>query len=241
MRIRLTSLAVVRSPDKLRKLLAERHVIETTIVNNLTIIEGNVKDLAAVQKALLLPLDSKRMTDIIVSGVGAAPRWNWSLTQPLAMDDPNICEHATRTILQAVSVLQSEGVSGKPSMTVVSTTGIDKVRDVPLLFAPMYWILLATPHHDKRAMEDALEATSRDQAKSPIKGYVAVKPSLLIDGTDKGLPGVRVGWHGGEVDGHGPAVGYTITRNDVGNWIFQNLVQSSERDQWLGRKVTLTS
>ena len=87
------------------------------------------------------------------------------------------------------------------------------------------------PHHDKVAMEDSIttELAKRDAV---ISGYVMPRPSLLTDGpATEGL--VRAG---AETK---PAIGYTISRQDVGKWVFENLV-AKEGEGWVGRKVSLT-
>jgi len=51
-----------------------------------------------------------------------------------------------------------------------------------------------------------------------------------------GGAGVVVLFGGG--GGGAPAVGYTISRDDVGKWIFESFVK--EGKAWVGQKVSLT-
>lgn len=91
-----------------------------------------------------------------------------------------------------------------------------------------------------------------EEEEVPISGFVVIRPSLLTDGAMLGKERVRVGW---EVDrslnrvdgGNGdekarPAIGYTISRADVGNWIFQELIDAGhgKREQWRGKMISLT-
>lgn len=101
---------MVRNPAKLRKLLASQHSIPDGLADsNLTIVEGNVKDRQAVSRALVLPHDDEmdssddpRLVDVIVSGVGGTPVFKPNPLKP-TLDDPTICEDATRTILSAIA------------------------------------------------------------------------------------------------------------------------------------------
>lgn len=160
------------------------------------------------------------------------------------LNDPSICQDATRTTLAALRDLQAAGVQGKPLFAVVSTTGITSgKRDVPLLFLPLYHWGLAAPHEDKRKMEGLLREAARDGADAPFDGFVSVRPSLLFRGATKGTEVLRVGWEvdeAGAMKGPGPAVGYTITRDDVGLWVFEELVRSKGGSAWKGRYGSLT-
>jgi hypothetical protein len=108
---------------------------------------------------------------------------------------------------------------------------------------PLYRLLLAEPHRDKRAMEVAVVEAAL-AADSPLAGFVVVRPSFLLDGKGKGVDKVRVGWERHAADereaGPGPAVGYTISRADVGGWIFEELVKANAAE-WDGRCVSLTT
>ena len=153
-----------------------------------------------------------------------------------------ICRTAASTILSALALLQP---SPKPLILVISTTGISAgPRDVPLAFYPFYKTLLANPHKDKSAMEKTLTdafanananaTTDPNPTESWIRGVVIVRASLLTNGPALGKESVRVGSEGK------PAVGYTISREDVGQWVFENVIRDESRDQWAGEKVSLT-
>ncbi|KFY31866.1 hypothetical protein V494_07909, partial [Pseudogymnoascus sp. VKM F-4513 (FW-928)] len=100
----------------------------------------------------------------------------------------------------------------------ISSTGIsDFGRDIPLAMVPLYHWLLAVPHADKKAMEVAL---SEGVMSASLGGFVVIRPSFLTDGAVKGVADVKVGVE--SPNGvESLAVGYTISRGDIGNWIFE--------------------
>ena len=63
--------------------------------------------------------------------------------------------------------------------------------------------------------------------------FVIIRPSLFTSGKARGGDKLRVG------NEEKPAVGYTISREDVGLWIFENLVQG-DGASYAGQKVSLT-
>lgn len=76
------------------------------------------------------------------------------------------------------------------------------------------------------------EQTAGGEVSESISGWVMVRPSLLTNGAALGEGSVRVGRE------EKPAVGYTISREDVGKWIFDNFVRGEGK--WVGEKVSLT-
>lgn len=76
------------------------------------------------------------------------------------------------------------------------------------------------------------EQTTTGRKSESISGWVMVRPTLLTNGAALGEGKVRAGMDGA------PAVGYTISRDDVGKWIFENFVK--EGKAWVGQKVSLT-
>ena len=63
--------------------------------------------------------------------------------------------------------------------------------------------------------------------------FVIVRPSLLTNGKAHGGAKIRVGTE------EQPAVGYTISREDVGLWMFEILVQG-DGARYVGQKVIIT-
>lgn len=155
---------------------------------------------------------------------------------PVTMDQPTICRDAMATLLSA---LQSLNAPKKPLLVDISTTGIsDGPRDVALLLIPLYKWALHTPHVDKRETEKLIagavgQGTGEGKGERAIRAAVIVRPSLLMNGVAKGPQHVRVGSE------DKPAVGYTIRRADVGEWIFERCVKGRGKGVE-GQKVTLT-
>ncbi|MCJ1249459.1 hypothetical protein MMC30_006683 [Trapelia coarctata] len=233
---------VVRSTAKLQKLLRERGVSDNTVSTHLTIIEGNVKDPAAVTETETVQREPGHPVDIIISGVGGTPTFTPNPLRP-GLDDPTICQDATATLLSALRLLSS---LARPLLVVISSTGIsDAGRDFPLVMVPLYHWMLAVPHKDKKEMERMLvrEMAHSGPEQPVIRGYIAVRPSLLTDGPRLSVEKIRVGTEDGNGAGAAaPAVGYTISRADVGGWIFDKVIceREGEREQWVGKMVSIT-
>jgi len=242
-----TATSLARTPEKLRKILTSTHSIpQSTLDANLTIHAGNVKVVDDVKKALVSPTFPTHLVDTIVFGVGGSPSFNWSLLKPFTIDDPKICETGMATVLAAIVSLANEGIStttsgAKPVIVAISTTGVGEGRrDVPMLLWPMYHWALQVPHEDKKRMEQLLFGAAKDDS---IRDFVVMRPTLLTDGVARGLEKVRAGWEWGirGVEGRekeqGPALGYTVGRTDVGEWIFHEVVK---KGGFHGKCVTLT-
>ena len=209
--------AVARTPKKLTDMLLAKSIPQATLDAKLHITQGDVRDAAAVQSTLV---HNSKPVNTIVSGIGMIVGRNADMT---------ICQDSTREILNALGQLALP-TAQRPFLTVISTTGISNgPRDVPLLFTPLYHVALATPHKDKRVMEELVVEAGREGTK--ISGYCLVRPSLLIDWKNPGA--LRVG---SEAE---PAVGYTIKRDDVGKWIFEECIQGDPQ-RWKDTKPTLT-
>ncbi|ODM16399.1 hypothetical protein SI65_07906 [Aspergillus cristatus] len=191
--------ALARSPTKLTNTLAQRGLPQSTIRDNLSIISGTVTDLHASH------------VDIIISGIGGKLLFDGPLKLNPTLDNPTICQDAVRTILTAArevadssSSSEASSSSGagndgnKPTLIVLSTTGISDKRDLPFAMMPLYYWMLKVPHEDKKVME----ALIRDEMAKPVEGggvggYVIVRPNLLTEGDGDGLEKVRVGGGGG--------------------------------------------
>ncbi|KAF9426888.1 hypothetical protein BGZ76_002556, partial [Entomortierella beljakovae] len=127
-----------------------------------------------------------------------------------------------------------------PSITVISTTGVSDIQDVPFGFRFLYHIVLADPHKDKKEMERLIteNMTETDESSRAFRGAIVVRPSLLTGDHDvkggQGYQKLRVGQE------DKPVLGYTIHRADVGQWIFEEVVKNGG-EQYFGQKVTLTN
>lgn len=160
----------------------------------------------------------------------------WSLWQPATLTDPTICQNAMKVILQALQQLQSPE---KPTLLNISTTGIwpaDKPRDVPIAQLPLYKWFLHVPHEDKRVQEELLSEHMRlSESERGFKAFVHVRPSLLTAEKGYGLDKVRYGTE------EAPAVGYGMAKQDVGEWMYENLIRPGVKAEWSNSSVTLTS
>ena len=154
------------------------------------------------------------------------------------MDDPKVCQTAIATVLSSLENIYSRtsqvNAQKKPILIAVSTTGISSKRDIPIAMIPLYHWLLPDPHADKKVMEVLIEKAA---AWNVIRGFVIVRPSLLTEGKKLGLSNVRVGWE--NEDGTGAAIGYTISREDVGGFIFEKVIQN-DAGEFRDKKVSLT-
>ncbi|KAL2127026.1 hypothetical protein VTI74DRAFT_11444 [Chaetomium olivicolor] len=196
--------------------------------SNLHIIQGNAHDASVLMSCLVTPSDPHRLVDNIVFSIGARP----TLT---GMSDPHVCENGMSALLTALRRCREEkGAAGRPYIVAVSSTGISTVaRDVPIAMVPLYKLLLHKPHVDKKAMEKLLVQSGEE--------WTLVRGSLYTDGPEtEGL--VREGMED-PVEGvvESKAVGYTISREDVGKWVFENCLQTREgAGRWVGKAAMIT-
>lgn len=215
-------------------LLDSKGISPATVASHLTIHTGNSKDAAAIAPALLI---SNRPVDLILSAVGGAPKFI-RFGVP-SIDDPVVCSSTMTALLSAVRSLKSPT---KPTLVAISSTGIsDFGRDIPIAMVPLYHWMLAVPHQDKKAMEVAMtdDVTSTSPA---LGGFVGVRPSLLTGYEAKGVAGLKIGVEGAK-GVESLAVGYTVSREDVGNWIFEEILKGKKGARggiYENRFVTLT-
>ncbi|KAG0339905.1 hypothetical protein BG000_001069 [Podila horticola] len=231
--------ALARTPSKLTDMLLAQGISQTTLSSQLTVVKGDIASISAIKSVLLSSKDHTLASQIIF-GVGGAPVTQWSLKRPVIMDNPEICATATTNIVQALREIYAEqpaSAAQKPSILVISSTGLSDVReDVPFGFRFLYHVVLAVPHKDKKVMENLVAENS--SSEGVFRGGVVVRPSLLTGDQNvkggKGLQKVKVGKE------DKPAIGYTIRRADVGEWIFEETIKT-DGQRWFGEHVTLTS
>ncbi|GAA5801483.1 hypothetical protein EDC94DRAFT_327175 [Helicostylum pulchrum] len=172
----------------------------------LTIIEGDANDAVAVKQTIV-------DTEVIVYSIGSA-----FITSSRTMVSPGLCRDTMTVILQVIEQLAEE--ERPKRLIAVSSTGLNDMSEVPLLFRPIYKLLLHEPHQDKKELERLVSDNSF------ISNWILVRPSLLTDGkleekyrADEGISG------------------YTISRLDVGHFLLnQCLVPTT----WLNKKVVVT-
>lgn len=221
--------ALARTPSKLSSLQSQYPDI-------LNVVPGDIHKPESIKVALVL---DSRPVDIVISTIGMALHMEGI---KVASPDHTICEVGTRNIIEKLSELETEykgaaaslPAASKTKLVILSTTGISKKRDVPLAVVPFYHWGLAIPHKDKMKMEQVVTSSSFP--------FVLVRPSFLLDGTGKGLAGIRTGTETPTEDTKpAHAVGYVIKREDVALWIYEECV--SERahwSKWNGKCVSLT-
>lgn len=213
-------IALCRTPAKLTALVPD--------AENLQVIQGDAKNPADLEKCLVKP-DGKTLVDAVISTIGARPQ----LAKWGGLEDPVVCRVGMTALVDTLAKLRGDGsgggMTGNPHIVAGSTTGLSKHgRDTPLVLAPLYHVLLKEPHEDKRAMEDILMASGNP--------WTVVRASLLVDGeTDRP---VRVGIEDDQTR-DSVAIGYTISREDEGKWIADNLVLRREA-QYVNKIVTVT-
>ncbi|KAL8377613.1 hypothetical protein RB595_008349 [Gaeumannomyces hyphopodioides] len=233
-----TCIALCRTPSKLtEKLGGEAR-------ENLTVLQGNAKDTAVVSQALLRrgPSDpaASSLVDAIVFALGGV----FSLRR-MGNDDPDICRAGMEALLSGLSTARSQQPDGSrggdggaagPRIYVISTTGIsEQGRDVPLAMLPMYSYMLKEPHRDKKAMEDMLVSSG--------EAWTIVRPSFLTDESASKVRKIRVGVEDpvGKVLLSKDGVGYTISREEVGRWMFESLVEKEAGSEtWVRKIATIT-
>ena len=81
-----------------------------------------------------------------------------------------------------------------------------------------------------------MEAIFAQAAADNTLDLTIMRPSLLTSGATLGRNSLKVGTE------KQPAVGYRVSRGDVGTWIFEELIDggAQTRKRWMGQKVTIT-
>lgn len=94
----------------------------------------------------------------------------------------------------------------------------------------LYHSLLSIPFQDKREM-DAIFLGK--EGSSNFRSAIAVKPTILTEGQELGKEILRVGKR------QKPAVGYTVSKKDVGGWIYRAVILGDGKG-WEEELVTVT-
>ncbi len=210
-------IALCRTPSKLTAIFPP----ETT--PNLQVVQGNAHDTAAVSNCLLA--EKGKLVDEIISTIGGK-----FILSKMTIDDAEVCRKGMTTILETLNQLRSGGATGKPHIVVCSTTGMSRFgRDIPLAMIPLYHFLLKVPHKDKKIMEDRLVESG--------EAYTIIRASLLVNGETS--TEIRVGIEDPKTGRESNAIGYTISREDTGKWIADNLVQQVD-EKYINKIVMVT-
>ncbi|KAK0716126.1 hypothetical protein B0H67DRAFT_582442 [Lasiosphaeris hirsuta] len=217
-----TCIALCRTPSNLNSKLtpAEQSAVHIT--------QGNAHDASALRGALTVSSAAQpTLVDYVISGIG-----NPVTKEGILHPDNDVCRRGMETLLGAVAGLRAEGVGGRVRILGISSTGVsDFGRDIPFAMIPLYKVMLHVPHKDKKGMEDLLIASGEE--------WTVVRPSWLTNG-EGGVTEVRAGMEDPErKEVVTKAVGYTISREDVGKWIFDNVVEEAD-GKWVKRIASLT-
>ncbi|KAK6350402.1 hypothetical protein TWF718_003594 [Orbilia javanica] len=234
--------ALVRSADKLREMLSSN-----TPTANLRIIQGDALKPEPVRETLIDP-STGTVVDTIVYGLGGRPTSLNPLTAKFPF--PHICEDTTKVI---ISILESLNPAIAPFICSVSTTGVSGSKDVPFFYGPFYHWMLKTPHDDKGKMEELVKGAG---ASGTFRNWTLIRPTLLSDG-EATHGQIKAGYEGMEKNKdfggqlspanggsgwrsvNGDAIGYTISRKDVGAFIFEEVVVNGG-SRFNGKTVTLS-
>jgi len=259
---------LVRSASKLRGQLDSRGVAAEVLSDpaRLRIVEGDaLTDREKVVETITLPKGggSGRFVDVILSGIGAYP--HAKLLPPfLALDNPTLCHDAMAMVLSILQASTDSNTTGptttkKPLIIAISSTGLyrggnDDPRDLHLPMLALYKCLLSGIHKDKIAMEDVLTSAA---AKPGVCDFIIARAAMFTNSAAESKPlragyaqrvtgsgeGVRWG------DLSGPAFGYTVSREDVGRWIWEEVASGRNGwsndgvfiAEWKGKKVSLAN
>ncbi|KAF4841464.1 hypothetical protein CGCSCA4_v009373 [Colletotrichum siamense] len=217
-----TCIALCRNPDKLTSVLSPE------IHPNLQVFKGNAHDMEAIKNCIVSPHDATSFVDFVISTIGA-----WFELRKMTLEDVHVCEHGMAVLLNAIKTLRTErGVSGRPRVIGQSSTGISKFgRDTPLIIYPIYKGLLSTPHQDKRALEELLFNSGEE--------WTVLRASFLTNGNETSGVAIKVGVEDPVSGVKSLAIGYTICREDVGRWMFDNILNCNN-DKYVRKVATIT-
>ena len=208
-------IALCRNPSKLTAILPA----EST--PNLKIIGGNAHDVAAVSKCLRT--EAGTIVDVIVTTIGAKP-------SGLGVDDPDVCKKGAATILDSLAELRRNGITGSPHIIACGTAGFSRFgRDIPLVMIPVYALFVRVPGADKVVMEDRFAQSG--------ESFTIMRASHLVDG--ESTKSIRVGVEDPKAGVESKVTGYTISREDAGRWLAENLVLQMDA-KYLNKNVTIT-
>ncbi|KAH7051959.1 hypothetical protein BKA57DRAFT_527844 [Linnemannia elongata] len=218
-------------------------VTQDLIDAQLTIFKGEIADIYAIKDTLTNPdaiTGTVTLVSQIISGVGGTPQMQMTLRRPVTIDNPELCATATQNIIKALQEIykaQPSTALHKPSITVISTTGVSDVKeDVPFAFRILYHVVLADPHKDKKEMERLVTENTGKRRSIPRFGHCSTQ---YLDGNQavkggQGWEKLRVGRE------NEPAAGYTVHRADVGQWIVEQVVKTGG-EVLFEERITLTN
>ena len=217
-----TCIALCRTPSKLTEKLGSSPA-------NLRLEQGNALDADTLARCLVNPASPGALVDIVCSSLGST----FSLKK-FGNDNPDLCGDAMKVLVDVLADVRSRGVAqGQPRVIALSSTGLSTLqRDIPLAMVPLYHVMLKQAHEDKRTMENHLIRSGED--------FTIIRGSLYSDGPESKKP-LRAGMEdpiAGKLESK--AIGYIISREDVGKWIFENVIQPADLT-WSRKVASITS
>ncbi|KAI3401845.1 hypothetical protein diail_8223 [Diaporthe ilicicola] len=216
--------ALCRTPSRLTDKLPESQ----RNAPNLRIEQGNVVDRNTLARLLVRQDRPGTLVDAVVFTIGGSFSFSG-----MSNDQLHVCEGGMKALVGALQDVRSKGGAiGQPTIVAVSTTGMSAHgRDYPMSLWPIYGIMLNQPHKDKTAMEALLFGSG--------EAFTVVRPSLLTNGAEGQKP-VRVGVEDPKARKlESKEIGYTISREDVGKWIFDSVL-SGDAARWKDKVVSVT-
>ncbi|KAI8625627.1 hypothetical protein F5Y19DRAFT_449616 [Xylariaceae sp. FL1651] len=219
-----TCVALCRVPSKLTD------QFPAATYPNLTVLSGNAHDPAAVAPCLMDPSDPARLVGTVCFSLGSLFHMS-----KMSTEDPHVCEKGIMALFEALATVRARigpgAGPGAPRIIAISTNGISQYGwDFPVLMTPLYRGMLHVPHADKKIMEEKIVSSG--------EMYCLVRPSTLVNG-EKPDKQIRVGVEDLHRGPESKEVGYTISREDVGRWIFEHLLQDTVPEYW-GKAVSIT-
>ena len=214
-------IALCRTPSKLTDLLP------SAANPNLQVVQGNAHDLASVSRCLVKQ-DGTTLVDAVVFTIGG--KGVVTKLGQMTLDDPTVCERGMATLIEGLAQRRRSGATGRPLIIACSGLGNSRLgRDYPLALYPLYQVVLKVPRADKQAMEAKLVESG--------EAFAVVRPSVLVDGeSDKTI---RVGIEDPETKRRSNVIGYTVSREDTGRWVAENLVLKQEA-KYLNKCLVVT-
>jgi len=155
----------------------------------------------------------------VLFGVGGTPAFSpIPLTCFVTLNDP--------TITQVLTALSASGQW--PLLYIISTTGLDAKRDLPLAMRRLHKAL-KVPHRNKTKIEELVVRAANEVV---LAGHVFVRPVLLTDGEQ--IDKLRAGYRGrtkagGNASGRDMPSVWLISRQHAG-WVVVEFSAQLERD-----------
>ncbi|KAK2605709.1 hypothetical protein N8I77_008531 [Diaporthe amygdali] len=217
-------IALCRTPSRLTDMMPEsqRHA------PNLRIEQGNVVDRDTLARCLVRSDRPGSLVDAVVYTIGG--KFSFS---KMSNDEFHVCEDGMKALVGALHDARSlAAATGSPFIVAMSTTGMSAHgRDYPASLWPIYGLMLKQPHKDKTAMEALLVGSG--------EAFTIVRASLLTSADESNKP-IRVGVEDPKAHKlESKEVGYTISREDVGKWIFDSVL-ASDSARWKDKVVSIT-